>query len=97
MSEIVPQSVEIGDSVLYQTVGDEVVLLNMSTQQYFGLDGVATDVWQLLIEHKDIAVVTQRLTAMYSVDENTARADVQALISDLLAADLIKTADGRAV
>jgi hypothetical protein len=85
-----PESVKIGDSVLYQIVGDEILILNMDNQQYFGLDSVAADIWKMLMEHRDISDVCRRLTSMYSVDETTARTDVQNLVSELLAADLVR-------
>jgi len=90
MSESVGGSVEIGDSVLYQTVGDEIVLLDMSTQEYFGLDSIGANVWHLILEHRDLAAVAKRLAGIYAVDEQTARGDIEPLISDLLAAKLLK-------
>lgn len=84
------EAVEIGESVLYQTVGDEIVILNMSSQEYFGLDSVGADVWQLLMENRDVAAVAKRLAAIYAVDEQTACNDIQPMISDLLAANLLK-------
>jgi hypothetical protein len=91
MPETVSGSIEIGDSILYQTVGDEIVLLNMTSQEYFGLDSVGADVWQLLMEHQDVATVAKRLASVYAVDEQTARGDIESLISDLLAKNLLKT------
>jgi len=90
MRDSVPDLVEIGESVLYQTVGDEVVLLNLTTQEYFALDSVGADVWRLLIEHRDISTVANRLASIYAVDERTARGDIDPLISDLLAAKFLK-------
>jgi hypothetical protein len=92
MSETVHGSVEIGDSVLYQTVGEEIVLLNLTSQEYFGLDSIGADVWQLLMEHQNVEAVAKRLAAIYAVDEKTALGDIEPLISDLLAAKLLKTA-----
>lgn len=90
MSEMFSGRVEIGDSVLYQTVGDEIVVLNMNNQDYFGLDSVGADVWQLLLEHQNVAAVAQRVAAIYEVDEETALNDIQPLVSELLAANLLK-------
>jgi hypothetical protein len=90
MSETAGGSVEIGDSVLYQTVGDEIVLLDLASQQYFGLDSIGADVWRLILEHRDVAAVAKRLAGVYAVDEQTARGDIEPLIADLLAAKLLK-------
>ena len=91
MSEAVTGPLEIGDSILYQKVGEEIVLLNIASQEYFGLDNVGSDVWQLLMEHRDVAAVAKRLAALYSVDEQTVRSDIEPMISDLVAAKLLKT------
>jgi Coenzyme PQQ synthesis protein D (PqqD) len=93
MSETAPVSVEIGDSVLYQTVGDEIVLLDLTSQEYFGLDSVGADVWRLLMEHRNVAVVAKQLAAIYEVDEQTALGDIELMISDLTAAKLLKTVE----
>ena len=90
MDQTARLSVELGESVLYQKVGEEVVLLNMVSQEYFGLDNVGSDVWQLLMEHRDVSAVIKRLAALYSVDENTVRGDIEPMISDLVAAKLLK-------
>jgi hypothetical protein len=90
MAESASDAVEIGDSVLYQVVGDEIVLLNMTSQEYFGLDSIGADVWRLILEHRDVSAVVKRLAGIYAVDEQTARGDIEPLISDLLAAKLLK-------
>lgn len=90
MSGVIPRSVEIADSVIYQTVGDEIVLLNLTSQEYFGLDRVGSDVWNLLIEHRDVAAVAKHLATIYRVDEQTAHEDIQPLIADMVAANLLR-------
>jgi hypothetical protein len=90
MSDTVPGSVEIGESVLYQAVGDEIVLLNMTNQEYFSLDSVGADVWQLVLEHQNVAAVAKQLATIYAVDEQTASKDIEPLVADLLAAKLLK-------
>ncbi len=86
----VPEAVEIGEAVIFQSLKDEVVVLNMATQQYFGLDDVGAKMWHLLIEHKNVDAVVAQLQQVYDVDEQRLSADVHALIRDLIAADLLK-------
>ncbi len=92
MSEAMPRCVEIGDAVIFQKLHDEVVVLNMTTQEYFGLDDVGAAMWDLLVELGDIDAVAQRLTANYAVDQERVLTDLQVLVGDLLAAGLLKTA-----
>ena len=45
--------IEISEDVLFQEVGGETVLLDLASEQYFGLDAVGTRIWQLLGEGAD--------------------------------------------
>ena len=92
MSEPLPEFVEIGDTVLFQALQDEIVLLNMTSQEYYGLDSIGSDIWQQLLELRNVAAVRERLTAVYDADENLIRSDFDALIRDLLGAGLLRTA-----
>jgi hypothetical protein len=87
-----PARVEISEDVIYQPLQDEVVLLNMTSQQYFGLNDVGTDMWKLLIEHHDVETVFERLVDEYSVDKETLRGDLETLVKRLVAAGLLRAA-----
>ena len=90
MNDQIPSSVEMGDSVIFQTLHDEVVLLNLTEHEYYGLDPVGADVWQLLLKHGNIADVVKSLQSIYAVDEETARRDVETLVQELMASGLLK-------
>jgi len=78
---------------LYQLLGGEAVLLNMKTEQYFGLDEVGTRVWEVLVEAGKVDVIVARLVAEYDVDEVILRRDVGALLAELMQAKLIVSAN----
>jgi hypothetical protein len=88
-----PARVQPADDVIYQALQDEIVLLNMKDQQYFGLDDVGSDMWKLLVEYGDVETVADRLCAEYDVDGATVREDLGVLIGNLLTAGLLKIAD----
>jgi Coenzyme PQQ synthesis protein D (PqqD) len=88
-----PPRVEICEDVIYQPLQNEVVLLNMTSQQYFGLNDVGTDMWKLLIEHRDVETVLECLCEEYSADKETLRRDLDTLIQGLLAEGLLKAAE----
>lgn len=75
--------------VLSQPVGDELVLMDLATSQYFSLNPVGAQVWRLLQETSDLDEIRRRLTPLYDVDETTLAADVGRIVSDLLAAGLL--------
>ncbi len=90
MKEQACTAVELGDSVIFQTLHDEVVLLNLNNHEYYGLNSVGAEVWQLLLKHGGLAATVEAVKNIYAVDENTARRDVEALVNELLASGLLK-------
>lgn len=88
-----PSQVKPDDDVIIQTVQNEVVLLKLSSQQYFGLGEVGAHAWKLLVETGDLARVADRLCESYAGDPATIRSDFQALVDELIEAGLLKAAD----
>ena len=83
------QQVTISSEVLSQEVDGETVLLDLKSENYFGLDEVGTRIWQLLSEGNDLQNVLNILLAEYDVDEQQLKKDLQDHISQLLEAELI--------
>ena len=85
------QSFEIGEDVFYEPTHDELVLLNLKSQQYYGLDVMGARIWHLLLEYRNVGTVTDRVCEEYDVERSRALCDVQAIVKDLIAAGLLKT------
>ncbi len=66
-----------------------MVLLDLETEQYFGLDDVGTDIVTRITE-KPVAVALDELTAAYDVDREALRTDVDDLVASLLGAGLLR-------
>ena len=82
--------VKIGDSVLFQELEEEVVLLNIANQEYYGLNDVGAEMWKSLIELGSVAAAGDRLSTRYEIDDTVIRADLQALVRALMAAGLLQ-------
>ncbi len=78
-----PKKVKISDSVLFQQINNECVLLDMDSEQYFGLDDVGARMWQVLSEDGDTEKAVTVLLAEYDTDEKTLRQDLITLLSEL--------------
>jgi len=78
-----PAKIGISDHVLYQEIEGECVLLDMATEQYFGLDDVGTKIWQLLAEDGDTEKTLTKLRQVYAADEATLRTDLTNLVREL--------------
>jgi hypothetical protein len=85
----IPERVSVGERVLYQAIGEELVLLNFADSQYYGLDAVGADVWRLLGEHRRPTTVVEKMAEIYDADPVQIRGDVEALISELLNVGLL--------
>lgn len=84
------------DQVLTQDIEEELVLLNIQTGRYFGLQPPGHRVWQLLTELGDTELALKALGLEYAVDEDTLRRDVGDLVERLLETGLLTPGDGRA-
>jgi len=74
---------------LYQLLAGEAVLLNVKSEQYFGLDEIGTRVWEVLVDDGKVETIVATLLAEYDVDEMELRRDVDLLLTDLAQAKLI--------
>jgi hypothetical protein len=84
------QKVSVAPNVLVQDLAGESVLLNLQTEQYFGLDDVGTRIWQALTERESVGKAIDALGAEYDVEPEQLQQDVENLIEDLLAHGLVE-------
>jgi hypothetical protein len=89
----VPQ-IAINPSVIYRELSGEVVLLNLQSGVYYGLDAVGSRVWQLLLESRGIDDVCATLLDEYDVSADTLRADVERLVGELTDKGLVIVVPG---
>ena len=78
--------------VLVREVGDELVVLNTSSEQYLSLIDVGRRSYELLASGADIDATVATICAEYEVAPDVARADVVDLVSALLDSGLLRSA-----
>ena len=82
-------SYEIPDTVLSREVDGDMVLLDLTTEHYFGLDHIGADMVSTLTQQPwDEAVAS--LCGTYDVDPQVLRADLDRLLAGLLDAGLLR-------
>ena len=85
--------IRVHPDVVWRDVDGEVVLLNVVTGQYFGLDDVGSAVWAFLVQDGQdgatLAELTERVLAVFDVDAPTASADLEALVTQLVDQQLV--------
>ena len=73
-------------------IEDELVALNLQTSFYYGVDGVGTQIWRLLIdENMTIAAACAKLMEEYDVDAETCHGEVRTFVEQLIDAKLLET------
>jgi hypothetical protein len=80
--------------VMFRTVGDEAVLLNLKNQLYMGLDAVGTRMWTALAEAESIQQAYDSLLAEYDVEAEQLRRDLQEFLGELKQNGLIEVRSG---
>ena len=78
------------ENAMGELVDGELVLLNMDSGEYFGLNATGTRIWALLAEHGDLDLVHEAMVRKYAVDPKRLRSDLEELIADLERAGLVR-------
>jgi hypothetical protein len=80
------------NQVLLQQLDDELILLDLQSGRYFGLQAVGARAWELLTTTGDTDAVLAAMLTEYAVDAVTLRQDLDELWQGLLDAGLIVVA-----
>jgi len=70
--------------VLVRILDQESVLLNLQTEQYFGLDKTGTRMWQLLTSSSNIDAAYKELLTEYDVQPELLRENLTELLGHLV-------------
>jgi len=81
---------------LINVMEGESVLLNLKSENYFGLDRVGTRMWTLLTTSDSIQSAYEALLDEYDVGADKLRLDMQDLIEKLIANGLMEVAPEKA-
>jgi hypothetical protein len=76
--------------VIQSKIGDEVVMLDMDSGFYFGLNSVASIIWGMLEKSTSFEEVINELMKEYNVDRQTCENDTRSFWVQLLERNIIK-------
>jgi Coenzyme PQQ synthesis protein D (PqqD) len=82
-------TVRVPEDVLYQKLNEEMVLLDMQSGLYFGLNAVGARAWELLIAGQTLRGAEQQLLREFEVAPEVLRADLEAWLAALRQRKLI--------
>ncbi len=64
-------------------VDNELVMIDLDSGEYFGLNAIASDIWEQMAEPILIADLCANLLQRYAVDETRCQRDVLALLKQM--------------
>lgn len=82
--------VSVPEHVLTRELDGELVILDLQSEGYLGLDAVGTRIWQLLGSCESIEAAYEQLLAEYDVEPEVLRADLTELLEDLCERGLVE-------
>lgn len=89
MTEFLSQSVSVPDTVLMRELDGESVILDLDSENYYGLDDVGTRIWQVLSSSATIGEAYETLLREYDVEPERLQLDIQDLLNQLVGNGLL--------
>jgi hypothetical protein len=90
MTQFLSQHVSVPDDVLMRELDGESVILDLATENYYGLDDVGTRMWQALSNSDTIQEAYDTLLLEYDVEPKQLQQDMQELVTQLVANGLLQ-------
>ena len=84
------QKVTFADTVFAQEVDGEMVLLDMESENYFGLDEVGKAIWQAMQEHGTLQEAFDDLLKQYDVEAEVLEHDLSDFVGKLVESGLVE-------
>jgi len=80
--------------ILQASLGEgEIALLGAEAAKYFGLEGSASAIWNLLEKEQSLQSLCDALTAAYDVPADVCARDAVAFVAKLIEHDLVRIID----
>src|SRR5258706_12638473 len=90
MNTTIEKRLSVPKDVLVNELGGEAVLLNLKSERYYGLDEVATRMWQVVTTAGSLDAARETLLAEYDVEDDKLQADMSTLVDKLVAEGLLE-------
>ena len=76
-------------TVFTQVIDEEIVILDTQSENYFGLDTMATVMWEQLRVNPSLEALVQYMLEEYDVQEYVLKEDIKMFINNLVKNKLI--------
>lgn len=76
--------------VVQSKIGDEVVMLDVESGYYFGLNSVASVIWDMMKDKIDLNTLVENLMKEFEVDKETCETDTLELLAEMKEKKIIR-------
>ncbi len=87
------QKITFADTIFAQEIDGEMVLLDMNSENYFGLDAIGTAIWQAIQEKETLQEVYDTILEQYDVEPTILEKDLFVFVTKLEESGLISPLD----
>jgi hypothetical protein len=84
-------AVRVKDGLVARLVGDETVILDLESGEFYSLNGVGSFIWERINEGAGLNEIVDSMVEHYEVEHDDARADLAEFAAELTAMGLIET------
>jgi hypothetical protein len=71
-------------------MGDEVMVLDLNSGTYYGLDDLGARIWSLIEQPASLASIREAIIAEYEIDAETCDRDLRAFLTQMQSAGLVE-------
>jgi len=87
--EVLQATAVLPEHVLLRRVSEELILLNLDSESYYGLDATGTEILEAVLAGVTVAAALDRLRHTWDVDGDRLRLDTLRLLEQLADAGLV--------
>ncbi len=80
------------EDVVFERVGDELVLVHMGTNQIFALNSTAARFWELLVAGEPREAIEARLLGEYDVESDQLAREIDGILAELERQGMVRAA-----
>jgi len=84
------QTIIIPDTILVQEIDSEMVLMDINSDSYYGLDEVGCSIWKVIEASHGLLESYNRLLEIYDVEPETLKKDLLTFVETLAQNGLIR-------
>jgi arginine/lysine/ornithine decarboxylase len=80
--------------IIAAAADQDLVMVSITNGLYYGVSGVAREIWDMIEHPKKISELVDDLTAAYNVDRSLCEQQTLSFLDDLLVERLVQVVDG---